>query len=152
MFVRLFSAQSKWTVWAAPLWVLALAGLLFLPTEYRGGAEAPHSHALLQLLLDAQDGQLAHNHAQPAQHGDASAFSWLDPDVAKAGQPSPPDAGQQQNSAPTLSIIAFLMVLPALAPVSGRLPRVSRSARRLLGHTPAILSPPPRAGCMLAQA
>ncbi|MCA9878789.1 MAG: hypothetical protein KC442_13440, partial [Thermomicrobiales bacterium] len=61
--MRRLRAESRFAVWGAPLWTLALLGLLFLPTEYRGGAEAPHSHALLQLLLDAQDGQFAHTHA-----------------------------------------------------------------------------------------
>lgn len=134
------------TGWIAPLWTLALIGLLFLPTEYRGGAPAPHSHALLQLLLDAQDGQFAHIHAHTGASA-APAYDWLDPGVADAaaGKAQPrPDVGQQQEGAPALSIITFVVVLPQLPVVLDVLPRISHETRRLHGHSLRVLSPPPK--------
>jgi hypothetical protein len=145
-FVPSLRAESRFASWLAPLWILALIGLLCLPTEYRGGAAAPHSHALLQLLLDAQDGHFEHIHA----HQEASfdiAHDWLDPvvdDVNSLAQPRP-DVGQQQESAPALSIVTFLVVLPLLPMVPHSLPRISPETLRLNGRTPRVLFPPPKA-------
>jgi hypothetical protein len=139
-------AKSRFAGWIAPLWILALTGLLFLPTEYRGGAAAPHSHALLQLLLDAQDGRFHHTHSHPGTLG-GFAFDWLDPSIAddavSAADPRP-DVGQQQESAPALSVVTFLVVLPLLPLVLNSLPRISLEARRLDGLSPRVLFPPPR--------
>jgi hypothetical protein len=140
-------AESRFAGWIAPLWILALIGLLFLPTEYRGGASAPHSHALLQLLLDAQDGHFLHIHAQPEMSA-GHAYGWLDPAVADDAVGTTqgrPDVGSQQESAPALSIITFLVVLPQLPMTRNALPRVLPEIRRLSGLTPRVLFPPPRA-------
>ena len=140
-------AESRFAGWIAPLWALARVGLLFLPTEYRGGASAPHSHALLQLLLDAQDGRFEHLHA----HQDATtgfAYDWLDPTVAHDHPGTThghPDVGQQQESAPAVSVITFLVVLPLLPMIPNALPRVSSVTLRLDGRTPPVQSPPPKA-------
>jgi hypothetical protein len=138
-------AESRFAGWIAPLWILALIGLLFLPTEYRGGASVPHSHALLQLLLDAQDGHFLHTHAHP-EASTGFAYDWLDPAVADdAGSThGRPDVGGQQESAPALSIITFLVVLPLLPMTRNALPRVFPETRRLNGRTPRVLIPPPR--------
>lgn len=130
----------------APLSILALIGLLFLPTEYRGGASTPHSHALLQLLLDAQDGRFEHTHAYPGASA-GRAFDWLDPavaDDAASTSPGRPDVGQQQESAPALSVVTFLVVLPLLTIMLKVLPRISADTRRLNGRQPRVLFPPPR--------
>ncbi|MDQ2655096.1 MAG: hypothetical protein M3Z20_18855 [Chloroflexota bacterium] len=144
-------AESRIAGWIAPFWILALIGLLFLPTEYRGGASAPHSHALLQLLLDAQDGHFAHVHAHPEASA-GFAYGWLDPAVADdAGtMHGGPDVGGQQESAPALSIITFLVVLPPLPMTRNALPRVVPETRRLNGRTPRVLIPPPRAAAIRA--
>jgi hypothetical protein len=152
IFVPSLRAESRFAGWIAPLWILALVGLLFLPTEYRGGASAPHGHALLQLLLDAQDGHFAHIHAHPeAPAGLAS--DWFDPvvadDAADASQ-GRPDLGGQQESAPALSVITFLVVLPLLPLTQHALPRVFPETRRLNGRTPRVLFPPPRAAALRA--
>ena len=144
--VQCLRAESRFTGWIAPLWILALIGLLFLPTEYRGGASVPHSHALLQLLLDAQDGHFQHSHAHGAA-GSSLAIDWLDPAVtgnASSTMTRHPDVGQQQESAPALSVITFLVVLPLLPIVLNVLPRVSLVTPRLRGHSPRVLFPPPR--------
>jgi hypothetical protein len=125
---------------------MALIGLLFLPTEYRGGASAPHSHALLQLLLDAQDGRFQHTHAH-LEPSAGFAYAWLDPSIADAARSSThghPDVGQQQESAPAVSVIGFLVVLPLLPMVPNALPRVSLETQRLSGRSPRVLFPPPR--------
>ena len=145
-FVPSLKAESRYSCWIAPLWILALIGLLFLPTEYRGGAAAPHSHALIQLLLDAQDGHFKHIHAHP-EASTGIAHDWLDPavadDASNAGQ-SRLDFGQQQESAPALSVVTFLVVLPLLLMVPNTLPRISLETHRLKGRTPRVLSPPPQ--------
>jgi hypothetical protein len=126
--------------------MLALVGLFFLPTEYRGGASHSHSHALAQLLLDAQDGRFAHTHAHS---GVAASFAhdWLDPAIvgktASKAHPGP-DLGQQQERAPALSMITFLVVIPLLPVMPDGLPRISLETRRLNGRIPRILIPPPK--------
>lgn len=146
-FVQLRRAESRFAGWTAPLWILALVGILFIPTEYRGGAVSPHSHALLQLVLDAQDGQIIHTHA----HQDAAfvALDWLNPEVPDTAADQvqaqlQPDIGQQQDRASTVSIISFLVMLPALLMLSGDLPRVAPAMPRLVGRSPRVLFPPPR--------
>ena len=126
--------------------MLALVGLFFLPTEYRGGASHPHSHALAQLLLDAQDGRFAHAHAHS---GAAAGFAndWLDPvinDETANNAHRDPDLGQQQERAPAVSMITFLVVIPLLPVVFDGLPRISLETRRLNGRIPRILIPPPK--------
>lgn len=138
-------AESRFAGWIAPLWVLALVGILFIPTEYRGGASSPHSHALLQLLLDAQDSHFAHTHSYPTTS--QAATDWLDPEVqdATASQEQVrPDIGQQQERASTVSIMTFLVLLPALPMLTGEMPRIAPATRRLVGRAPCVLSPPPR--------
>lgn len=145
-FVPSLRAESRFAGWIAPLWILALIGLLFLPTEYRGGAAAPHSHALLQLILDAQDGQFLHTHThQSAPPG--FAYDWLDPAVADDAVGSAdtyPDVGGQQERASAMSIITFLVVLPLLPVMHLVVPRISPNTLRLNGCTPRVLAPPPR--------
>lgn len=146
ILVSSLRAESRFAGWIAPLWILALIGLLFLPTEYRGGASAPHSHALLQLLLDAQDGHFLHSHAH-AQASAGFAYDWLDPAVGDdpaGGTQGRPDVGGQPERASAMSIVAFLMVLP-LAPMrASDLPRIFPESRRLNGRTPRVLFPPPK--------
>lgn len=45
---------------------LAMLGLLFMPIEYRAGADHPHAHALIQLFAEAAHG--APRHHQAAEH------------------------------------------------------------------------------------
>lgn len=129
----------------APLWTLALLGLLFIPIDYRGGAETAHSHALLQLLLDAQDGHIQHTHA--LSEVPTAPVDWLDP-VVPDGSADPahahPDLGRQQESAPALSVISFLVLVAIRPLIAGVLPRVTVETRRLTGRKPQVLSPPPR--------
>ena len=144
--VQFRRAESRFAGWIAPLWFLAIAGILFIPTEYRGGAESPHSHALLQLLLDAQDGHIAHAHSY--QNTYRYTDDWLDPEVSDATASQDharPDVGQQQERASTVSIMTFLVLLPAVPMLAGELPRVVPATRRLIGRAPCVLSPPPRA-------
>ncbi|MCA9863278.1 MAG: hypothetical protein R2853_08085 [Thermomicrobiales bacterium] len=139
-------AESRFSSWIAPLWILALIGLLFFPTEYRGGASAPHSHALLQLLMDAQDGQFLHVHAQPGAPA-GFAYDWLDPAVADSAEgaaPAHPDTGGQQERASALAIITFLVVLSLLPATLRALPRIFPTTPRLNGRVPRVLAPPPR--------
>ena len=139
--------RETWSAgWIAPLWGLALVGLLFIPVDYRGGADIPHSHALLQLLLDAQDGHLLHTHAHAGASVDQS-YDWLDPAVTDPtttfGQGGT-DVGQQREGAPAVSVISFLVVIPLPILVSVALPRIVPVAHRLRGLSSTVHSPPPR--------
>jgi hypothetical protein len=138
--------------WSARLGALALIGLLLMPIDYRGGAEQPHAHSLLQLLLDASDGHLDHEHAENASFNPIAAPSWFDPEVGGADAPNDAhaaaegvDAGQQRHSDSSFSDIPFLLVaLIALPHVARVRSEVMRDSGPLHGCAPKVLSPPPR--------
>jgi hypothetical protein len=139
--------------WPSLLAGLALLGFLAMPIDYRGGAELPHTHALLQLLRDATDGHLQHAHASPAAVADSSsASSWFDPNAKVASSPhgmhhatDEVDPGQPQHSDSSYSGIPVLLVSAMALPIM-------TSARRAVAadwgwpqeHAPEVLSPPPQ--------
>ncbi|HET7094991.1 MAG TPA: hypothetical protein VFI22_15975 [Thermomicrobiales bacterium] len=43
--------------------LFAILALLMLPVDLRAGLELPHPHAIFQIILDAADGGLDHDHA-----------------------------------------------------------------------------------------
>lgn len=149
--VQIPRANSRMSGWIAPLWIMALVGILLIPTEYRGGAGTLHSHALFQLLLDASDGQVAHTHSHVTPR--SYATDWLDPqilDPASSQERVRPDVGQQQERVSAVSIITFVLLLPHVLMIPSALPRVSPTPRRLVGMTLRVLSPPPRAAVVAA--
>ena len=131
----------------------ALLGLLALPIDYRGGSDQPHSHTLLQLLIDGGDGHLLHAHAMSAEmEASLDVKSWFDPvvgaTVAERGVPdraTDVDPGQQHGPASTYSSMPFLLAaLIFVAVPIGRLRETVTDSRRLTGRAPLVLLPPPR--------
>lgn len=131
---------------------MALLSMLLLPSVFRAGADFPHDHSLLQLLIDASDGVVDHHHVGAGAATTAATLDWLDPAVSDAaagladavGEQSP-DVGERQESAPATSgvhlMFSILALLPAIASVRRTLLEASR---RLTGRAPRVLLPPPR--------
>ncbi len=136
--------------WAALLRGLAILSLLFLPTSFRGGAEAAHAHTFFQLWADAADGHVDH-HRHSLDTG-AIAENWLDPRVEMredAGSTQTTsdqvDTGSHEDSAPVTAGVHLLiaMVASTVPPPSERV-SVLTTTPPLMGMQPAVLSPPPR--------
>jgi hypothetical protein len=134
------------------LWGMALLSMLLLPSVYRAGADFPHDHSLLQLLIDASDGVIDHHHAGTRDVAVTATLDWFDPGVpdASAGFASGaseqlPDVGERQESAPATSgvhlMLSVLMLMPAIA---GARRTLIEPSRRLTGRAPRVLLPPPR--------
>jgi hypothetical protein len=127
-----------------PLRALALLGLLLLPIQMRAGAQHPHPHALLHLLVDARDGVFDHHTlgvAGSATHHDSEAA-----DTAGAHNPDIPTVGQSISAAGGLvalaAVVAALVIPPPLAEAIWPRPVHWRNRLR------AIEPPPPRTGCV----
>jgi hypothetical protein len=120
---------------------LALLGLLLLPIQMRAGAQHPHPHALLHLLVDASDGSLVHHTREEAaaspSHDHSGAVT-----VAGPHQPDIPTFGTSVSAAGGLTIlaalVAALMIPPRLAERTWLYPVPWR------GRLPALEPPPPR--------
>jgi hypothetical protein len=113
---------------------LALLGLLLLPIQMRAGAQDPHPHALLHLLVDARDGAFDHHTLSEA------------PGAAGAHHPDIPTVGQSISAAGGLAalaaVVAALIIPPPVAdPIW---PRSVHWRDRLRTVEP----PPPRTGCV----
>ena len=121
--------------------VLLLLAVFLLPVQMRAGANDPHPHALLQVLLDARDGAIDHHAdeshvaASHAEHdvGHPAPRAY-DPDVPTFEEPAPAASGGQMLAA--LVVLVFAP-LPALRQVWPAPP-----AR--IGRTPPFDPPPPR--------
>ncbi|MCA9877766.1 MAG: hypothetical protein KC442_08290 [Thermomicrobiales bacterium] len=109
---------------ASALRLLALLGLFLLPMQMRAGAEYVHPHALLHLLLDAEDHVLDHHQrdapASPATgHGDHS-------DHARRAEPESPEiptfdsiqmaAGGLAVTLATLSLLIIVLAYERIWP------------------------------------
>lgn len=140
--------------WQRLFWGMALLGLFLLPSDYRAGAETGHSHSLIQLWLDAGDGQVRHEHFRTRTPNSflAQASSWFEPEVndvstdqASQIEHETSDVGDQHESAPTASEFHLNLLPATLTLLSGthEMP-IARSDRRLAGLSPPILLPPPR--------
>jgi len=124
-----------------PLWGLALLGLFLLPMDYRAGADTAHAHSLVQLWGDATDGVIHHH-----DHG-----ALTTPHHERTGshgypeEQTDPDIGDRQDSVPTTSGIAMLLVAMILVPVVVRTPAaLSGLSHRPPGFYPPVPLPPPR--------
>lgn len=124
--------------------VLGLVSLLLLPMQMRAGADDPHPHALLQLILDARDGVIDHHghlddHSGDAEHGSESVATGAtadDPDVPTFGESGPAGGGMAM-----LAAVVILFAVPASGPRrSWPLPA------RWSGRLPELDPPPPRIG------
>jgi hypothetical protein len=133
--------------WSALFAVLALLGLLIIPIDYRGGDAHPHAHSLLQLVLDASDGILLHDHADPRPAFSGSEHrSWFEPDTAVTSSERGTSEGATHGVVDSYSGIPFL--LAALVTVTfavGFGIERSSDSHRLRGRIPEILCPPPQA-------
>lgn len=129
---------------------MALLSLFLLPTNVRAGSEIRHSHSILQLLLDAQDGQIAHHHPLGVTFG--LMGDWFDPGVSTAAETSGAaaasentDLGDHQDSIPVIGGlhlmvslgIALWLARPARCPIAAAGPR-------LRGAVARVPAPPPR--------
>lgn len=134
------------------LWGMALLSMLLLPSVFRAGADVPHDHSLLQLLLDASDGVIDHHHLGMGAATTASAGDWFDPAVSDAAGGSAdtageqrPDVGERQESVPAASGVHLILSMLLFLPVIASLRRIDgEPSRRLSGCAPRVLLPPPR--------
>lgn len=152
--------------WPGLLWGMAMLGLLLLPSSYRAGAETAHAHSLVQLWIDATDGSIHHHdhdfvldHHESVAPTGGIAVSWFDPvvDATPGGEDygsgvSPPDVGEQQDSAPVSSGVDFLIVavMTVVIAAAGRAAPVD-PGRRPESRFPRLLIPPPRTAPVAAQ-
>lgn len=125
----------------ALLRVLEFVSLLLLPMQMRAGADDPHPHAILELILDARDGVIDH-HAPRGVVGDdvhghaveSSTTSSYDPDIPTFGASSSAAGGMA-----ILAAVVTLFIVPA-AESRGAWPILSPWT----GRSPALEPPPPR--------
>ena len=128
--------------WMIPLLrALALLGLLLLPIQMRAGAQHPHPHALLHLLVDASDGILGHHllgeAAASPSHGHSGAVT-----AAGAHQPDIPGLGTSVSAAGGLAILAALVTSLMIPPRLAMRTRLYPAPWR--GRFPSLEPPPPR--------
>ncbi len=120
---------------------LAAAVLFLMPMSYRGGAEAAHPHALLQLWVEAAHSLPDHHHAYLRHASPASS------EQAGSARVSP-DIPRSQQSAVTVGIAP----IPILTPASGAASSIRRRVMRSAADDPPLAgvrhrpeSPPPKA-------
>jgi hypothetical protein len=149
--VRRRFANSRTPTWIAALWSLALLSLFLLPSDFRAGSEMAHGHSLFQLWLDAADGHVDHHHIGAFATSQSPRADWLDPRVDdSASSPSPgkdhrPDVPEQNDSAPSVGGIPFMLVFTELLLViAGAVTFSDAPMCRLFGRAPRVLFPPPR--------
>lgn len=123
--------------WLAAARVLALALLFLLPMQMRAGADDPHAHAMLHLLLDARDGLVDHHDEDEyaVEHdGHGSPAGGHEPDV--------PHFGSSHVAGGATAMLAALVVM-FLLPTGRRLADWAASPL-LNGLLPVLEPPPPR--------
>ena len=105
-----------------------LVALFLLPVQMRAGAADAHPHALLQLILDVQDGSFDHHHGThpPASHGDTG---------------DAPEYAEKMLTAGTALLAPAIVILRLSLPGPGRTPA---TAALLRGRWPELEPPPPR--------
>jgi hypothetical protein len=145
--------RFKAPAWTGLLWVLALLGLLLLPSDYRAGAETAHGHALMHLWFDAADGAIRHHHDAAAHvASQAAAWEWLDPSVAGAAETeylqtgeARPDVAGHQDSTPAVGGVHLLAAAVALLVLgAARLFPLPAPYRAPSSRAVPVLLPPPR--------
>lgn len=131
--------------------MLALLGLLLLPTNYRADGSSQHGHALLQVWADAADGRLQHHGDDDVATGIQS--DWLDPLVTDQGAAQDasrrPDVGGQNDSAPASGGMP-LLVDGVVVPVEAVAAAAIVAAIALLAGRPAPVPTPPPRGALAA--
>jgi hypothetical protein len=128
---------------------MALLSLLFLPTYYRGGAEVPHGHSLIQLWSDASDGGLNHH---SFASGPSPSTLWFDPAVGATDKSQPirldnehPDVATQHESAPVIGGTDLLVTaMTAVIAMGLNQAPLTLSDQRRTGLPARVLVPPPR--------
>jgi hypothetical protein len=131
---------------------MALLSLFLLPTDYRGGAQAPHGHSLIQLWADARDGRLDHHlDHEHGQSGSSSSTSWFDPaSQTKASRSAGldnerPGAAAQHESAPVVGGLDLLVLAMTAVIIMGlNQAPLARHGWKRTGLPARILVPPPR--------
>jgi hypothetical protein len=119
---------------------LAAAVLFLMPMTYRGGAEAAHPHALLQVWVEAAHSLPDHHHAYlhhaPPTGSEEHRTAGVSPDIPRS-----------QDGSFTVGIAP----IPMLPPTNGVVPDGCREAARIVLDSPALAgvqtrpeSPPPK--------
>jgi hypothetical protein len=120
---------------------LALLGLLLLPIQMRAGAQHPHPHALLQLLVDMSDGSFDHHTFEevaaspPHDHAEATG-------AAGTHQPDIPTLGKSVSAAGGLAVLAALVTALLIPPPSAA--RIWPHLTSWRCRCPLLEPPPPR--------
>jgi len=121
-----------------------LLGLVLLPSDYRAGAEFPHAHSLVQLLIDAENGTV-HHHDGGSTAWDHTASSSHERESQLGVSEERPDIGEHEDSAPTTSGFHLLLsAITMLTPAPASQMAAFGPEQRLTGQTPRVLLPPPR--------
>ena len=119
---------------------LALVGLCLLPMHMRAGADHPHPHALLHLVLDARDGSFDHHRrgeiATPPDHAHTAVVDGKDPSI-----PDLPTYGDSIYAGGGLAVLLVLLTVLLLSPTMDRIRLPVASWRSRL---PVLDPPPPR--------
>ena len=133
------SFQARWQ--SALPHALLLTALLLMPVQMRAGAGDPHPHALVQVLLDASDGEIDHHaskvHAAGAHVVHAGETGESRPhhlDTPSFEKPSPAASGM-----PILAALVAVLIFPG---PDERQAWPAPAPRR--GLVPALEPPPPR--------
>lgn len=151
--VRRRWSEPRVPIGSCLLWGMALLSLLLLPTDFRAGAEAPHGHSLIQLWVDASDGQLDHHvDRELFASGPGPSTSWFDPAVGETKEvrsigldDERPDVAAQHESAPVAGGIELLVTAMAAVAILGmNQAPLALPDRRPTGLPARILVPPPR--------
>lgn len=120
--------------------IAGLALLFLLPMQMRAGANDPHPHAMLHLLLDARDGTIDHHDGEPA------AASAGHEDSASSRQPDVPATESSYVTSGAMAILAALLTM-ILLPATRRATNWPLAAP-LVDWLPKLDPPPPRAGAV----
>jgi hypothetical protein len=130
-----------------PAWIrrvlraLAVLGLLLLPIQLRAGAQHPHPHALLQLLVDMSDGSFDHHTlgeeaaSPPYDHAGAT-------ETAGTHQPDIPALGKSVSATGGLAVLAALVAALLIPPPPTA--RIWPHATPWRCRCPLLEPPPPR--------
>ncbi|MCC6312660.1 MAG: hypothetical protein IT337_01505 [Thermomicrobiales bacterium] len=127
-----------------PVALLALLGVLGAPTTARAGADLPHPHALLQLVVEAATG--VHHRHDPAAA--AAIGGGHEHDLAHALSYVPAKTPGASSDLPTLETAAHgsfaaLVVMTSVAIVASAIRPLGWPLLALLEGLNASLTPPP---------
>lgn len=116
-----------------------LLAIALLPVQMRAGASEAHPHSLVQLILDAGDGEIDHHHPEDGAAGHQHAPSRADECHAAPDVPTVEETGRAGSGLSILAVSVAVLLVPVSA---GRALWPEPQARR--GLRRALDPPPPR--------